>query len=89
MDQVWIMMKGEDYEGGHIVGVYLDKELAKEDFYREGESIVRFADRIRESWNQETLDVSQSENGALYLHGGCDWLSLNPHNVKARNSVEG
>jgi hypothetical protein len=65
---VWILSKGEDYEGGHILGVYANKEAAKGPFLKAATSIPFDLDQV---W--------QDDDGAVNAHGGCDWVSLEPH----------
>lgn len=73
--QVWIMEAGEIGEGGRIVGVYAEKDLAHGDFKRE-------AMDLNDRFTGEPLDaVEHGEDGSLYLHAGCDYLSLVPHAV--------
>lgn len=67
---VWILSKGEDYEGGRILGVYATKEAAKGQFLEAATSIPFDLD---EAW--------QDDDGAVHVHGGCDWVSLEPHPV--------
>jgi hypothetical protein len=60
---------GEDSEGGDVLGVYATKEAAKGPF-------VEAARRI-----PFDLDNAWQDNGtgAVHAHGGCDWVSLEPH----------
>lgn len=67
---VWILSKGEDYEGGSILGVYATKDAAKGPFLQAAQGIP-FA--IDDAW--------QDEDGAVNVHGGCDWVSLEPHPI--------
>lgn len=67
---VWILSKGEDYEGGRILGVYATKEAAKGPFVDAARSIPFDLDA---AW--------QDDDGAVNVHGGCDWVSLEPHTV--------
>lgn len=66
---VWILSKGEDYEGGTVLGVYASKEAAKGPFVKAARRIPFDLD---EAWQDE-------ESGAVHAHGGCDWVSLEPH----------
>ena len=65
---VWLLMAGEDYEGGHILGVFATKDLAKGPFYDAASDIPFDLD---EAW--------QDGDGAVRVHGGCDWVSLKPY----------
>lgn len=67
---VWILSKGEDHEGGRILGVYASKETAKGPFVEAARSIPFDLDKV---W--------QDDDGAVNAHGGCDWVSLEPHTV--------
>lgn len=69
---VWILMSGEMHEGGEILGVSLDRDLARGQF-------VTAAQRINRSFGID--DIREDEDGAIHLEGGCDWLSLEPHTV--------
>lgn len=83
MSEVWIMETGEDHEGGRILGVYADKGLAFADFAREaGDLNGRFG-------GMSIDQADQREDGSLYLHAGCDWLTLAPHPVIAVPQVGG
>jgi hypothetical protein len=65
---VWILSAGEDYEGGSVLGVYATKELAKGPFLNAALGIPFEVDN---AW--------QDDDGAVHAHGGCDWVSLEPH----------
>lgn len=67
---VWILSAGEDHEGGYILGIYATKELAKGDFLHAASDIPFDLDA---AW--------QDDNGAVRVHGGCDWVALEPHPV--------
>lgn len=76
--KVWILSKGEMHEGGHVLGVYADRDLARGAFLTEAQEIDR------------TFGISsadQAADGALELIGGCDWVSLEPHDVITRNEI--
>lgn len=71
--KVWILMKGEDEQGGFVHGVYLDKDYARRDF----EKLAREIDeQIRVD------DAYVADDGSINVHGGCDWLTLEPHDVQ-------
>lgn len=65
---VWILSEGEMHEGSHILGVYATKDLAKGPFVEAAASIPFDLDK---AW--------QDDDGAVHVHGGCDWVSLEPH----------
>lgn len=69
---VWILMRGEMYEGGDIIDVFADKDLARGAFVTEAQTIY-------ESFGID--DIREDKHGAVRLEGGCDWLSLRPHTV--------
>lgn len=69
---VWILQRGQMYEGGRIIGVFLDRELGRGQFVNEAQSIHR-------SFGID--DLREDTDGAYHLEGGCDWLSLEPHTV--------
>ncbi|TXS34755.1 hypothetical protein [Streptomyces sp. OR43] len=67
---VWILSKGEMYEGGTIRGVYLDRDLARGALTAAAQELPFAID-----------DVRQDDDGAIHIEGGCDWISLKPHPV--------
>lgn len=73
---VWILSKGEDYEGGNILGVYATKDAAKGPFLKAARNIPFDLDN---AW--------QDEDGAVHAHGGCDWVSLEPHSVISASQI--
>jgi hypothetical protein len=77
MQQVWILSTGEQHEGGRVLGVYADKELAKGQFVTEARNLHFAVD-----------DAQQDPNGAIHLYAGCDFLSLEPHQLIVRNEIE-
>lgn len=81
MNRVWILEAGEDSEGGRVLGVYQDKDLAFSDFYTEATALhTRFGSGIDKA--------TQDEDGSLYIHSGCDWVTLTPHDVVQRPAIE-
>ncbi|MEU2316609.1 hypothetical protein ACFY7X_13510 [Streptomyces althioticus] len=75
---VWVLSKGEDHEGGDVLGVYASKDIAKGPFAEAARSIPFDLDG---AWQDET--------GAVHAHGGCDWVSLVPHALVTQLEVEG
>ena len=73
---VWVLSKGEDYEGGTVLGVYASKEAAKGPFVEAARSIPFDLD-----------DAWQDDNGAVNAHGGCDWVSLEPHPLITQTQI--
>lgn len=71
--KIWILMKGEDHEGGFVHGVYLDKDYARADFEKLAKQISRTF-RIDEAF--------VADDGSINVHAGCDWLTLEPHDVQ-------
>lgn len=65
---VWTLTSGEDHEGGTVLGVYATKEAAKGAFLQAVQGIPFDLDG---AW--------QDDDGAVHAHGGCDWVSLEPH----------
>ncbi|MFB6881391.1 hypothetical protein ACFCY8_11200 [Streptomyces noursei] len=78
--QVWILEQGEDYEGGHIVGVYLDRALAVGDFLDQARD-------IDDRFGIDAAETGEASDGSFYAHGGCDWLQLRPHEVVTRRQL--
>ena len=73
---VWVLSTGEDHEGGDVLGVYATKEIAKGPFAEAARNIPFDLDG---AW----LD----EDGAVHAHGGCDWVSLVPHQLVSREQL--
>ncbi|MET9222371.1 hypothetical protein ABZX65_26905 [Streptomyces sp. NPDC003300] len=71
---VWVLSKGEDSEGGDVLGVYASKDAAKGAFAEAARSIPFDLDG---AWQDE-------ETGAVHAHGGCDWVTLGPHPLITR-----
>ncbi len=65
---IWVLSKGEDYEGGYVLGVYASKDAAKGPFVEAARRIPFDLDKVR-----------QDDDGAVNAHGGCDWVALDPH----------
>lgn len=80
MDTVWILSTGENNEGGDVIGVYADRDLAR------GQLITE-AHKIRDRFN-EIRDLHEEADGSIHFSGGCDWLSLKPHQVVSRQEIE-
>ena len=76
---VWILSKGEMHEGGNIIDVYLDRDLAHGDF-------VEHAKQIHDTFGID--DLEPAEDGSIRLYGGCDWLALEPHTVRTRRALD-
>jgi hypothetical protein len=66
---VWVLSTGEDHEGGTVLGVYASKDAAKGPFV---EAARRIPFDLDKAWQDEG-------SGAVHAHGGCDWVSLEPH----------
>lgn len=76
--QIWILMKGELSEGGEVLDVFADRDVARGRFLTEALTIDRtFGIR----------DAHLEVDGSLRIEGGCDWLSLTPHDVITRNQL--
>ncbi|WP_205718533.1 hypothetical protein [Actinomadura sp. WMMA1423] len=71
--QVWILARGEDSEGEQVLGVYASRDAARADFEREA-LVVDRAFTIDRAFN--------TEDGSVYIHGGCDWVTLTPWTVQ-------
>lgn len=73
---VWVLSGGGDHEGGTVLGVYASKNAAKGPFAEAAHSIPFDLDR---AW--------QDQDGAVHAHGGCDWVSLEPHPLVTRTQI--
>jgi hypothetical protein len=73
---VWILAAGEDYEGGNVIGVYATKNLAQDDFLTAAKKIPFGIDK---AW--------KDDDEAVHVHGGCDWVSLEPHTVTTQRQL--
>lgn len=65
---VWILSKGEHHEGGEVIAVFADRDLARGQFAHEAQNMAFAID-----------DARQDEDGSVHLDAGCDWLALEPH----------
>lgn len=65
---VWVLAQGEDHESGTVLGVYASKEIAKGPFLK---AVLGIPFEVDSAW--------QDDGGAVHAHGGCDWVSLEPH----------
>ena len=80
--QVWIIEMGEDHEGSMILGVYATRELARGDF-------LKYAQNLGERFGGDGFDRAESEaNGSIYLHNGCDNLTLRPYGMLTQAELE-
>lgn len=77
---VWILAKGILQEGGEIIDVYLDRELALGDF-------LTHAAQVAQS-NGKIYNPRESDDGALHLSGMDEWLSLEPHAVRTKQALD-
>jgi hypothetical protein len=73
---VWVLSTGEDHEGGSVLGVFASKDAAKGSFAEAARSIPFDLDG---AW--------QDQDGAVHAHGGCDWVSLEPHALVTRTQL--
>lgn len=77
---VWILSEGELHEGGTIVGVYLDRDLAR----------GALTERAQELNDRFTIrDAHQNDDGSIHVEGGCDWIALEPHPVVTAQELAG
>lgn len=80
--KVWVLTAGEDHEGGHVDSVYAERDLAAGRF-------MEMAKELSERFGRG-LDLPVSAgDGSLYIHSGCDWVSLDPHDLIEQNAIEG
>jgi hypothetical protein len=76
---VWILTKGELYSGGgHILGVYTHKHLAKNDFLT---AVAGIPFSIDKAWQDDN-------DGAVHVEGGCDFVDLEPHQLVTREQID-
>lgn len=66
---VWVLSSGEDHEDGTVLGVYATRDAARGPFAEAARGIPFDLDA---AWQNE-------DTGAVHAHGGCDWVSLEPH----------
>jgi hypothetical protein len=75
INEVWILEAGEADEGGNVLGIYADRDLARDDFIAE-------AVKMCDGFGERAPDLSERrENGSLRVEVHCDWLTLEPHPV--------
>lgn len=78
MTTVWVLMSGEDHEGGSVLGVFASRDAAKGAFAEAGR------------WMPFAVDgAEENEDGTLRVHGGCDWLELRPFPVQSQAAIPG
>lgn len=77
--KIWILMRGERYEGGHVLGVFANDELAYGQFAIVARTMHRY-------FNDSA--ARRDEDGSLHFESGCDWLSLEPHDVVTQIAIE-
>lgn len=68
MSNVWLLEKGEDYEGGSVLGIYSTEELAMEALVEQ-----RNKQLVRER------GPSEIDCGGFY--SGCDWWCVSARTV--------
>lgn len=79
--QVWVFMKGQFNEGGQIVDLYMDKDLAFEDFRKQ---IQDAEDRFGDA---DGLRSRGGDDGSVFFTAGSEWYHLYPRAVRTRNAV--
>ena len=77
--QVWILMEGEFGEGGSVEGVFASRELGHGAF-------AKLAAELHDRFGIRDAEVG--EDGSLQLEGGCDWITLKPHDVTGQFEIE-
>lgn len=78
---VWILSSSKDHEGGHVDSVFAERELAADRF-------MELAKGLNDRFGLG-LDVPVSGgDGSLYIHSGCDWVSLDPHDLMGQFAIE-
>lgn len=80
--KVWVLTEGEDHEGGQVDSVYAERDLAAGRFM---EMAKELSERFRAGLDKPMV----SDDGSLYIHSGCDWVSLDPHELVEQKSIEG
>ena len=76
---VWILARDEMHEGGDVIGVYATRDAAKGDFLV---AVQRLPFEVHGAWRDE-------DTGAIRLEAGCDWVSLEPHDVQQQTALPG
>jgi hypothetical protein len=74
---VWILSKGEFHEGGEVIAVFTERDLARGQFAHEATNMAFAID-----------DARQDEDGSIHLEAGCDWLALEPHPLITTTQLE-
>lgn len=80
--KVWILTAGEDHVGGQVDSVYAERDLAAGRFMEMAKDL---SERFRKGLDQPMV----SDDGSLYIHSGCDWVSLDPHDLIEQKAIEG
>jgi len=76
---VWILSAGERDEGGNIIGVYMDRDLARG-------ALVTEAQKLHDRFT--ISDARQEDDGSIHVEGGCDWIALEPHAVSTARELD-
>lgn len=79
--KVWILTAGEDHVGGQVDSVYAERDLAAGRF-------MEMAKELSERFRKGLDSPMESIDGSLYIHSGCDWVSLDPHDLIEQNAIE-
>ena len=79
--KVWILTAGEDHEGGQVDSVYAERDLAAGRF-------MEMAKELAERFGRGLDEPMASIDGSLYIHSGCDWVSLDPHELIGQLAIE-
>lgn len=78
LSTVWVLMQGERSEGGDVLGVFATRDAAKGKFLS---ALASLPFEVNHIWRDGDTD-------AAHVEAGCDWLSLEPHEVRSQSELE-
>jgi hypothetical protein len=79
---VWVLEKGDRYEGGGVIGIYTDRDLAKNDVVE----LATAMDALHRRVYGTGVDVSVEADGTINIASKAEWLSLAPRALVTRTN---
>ncbi len=61
---IWVLMQGEDYEGGHLISIYATEKSARK-------AAASFAP-VEHGWKLHR----QEADSTIWRDGGCSWVEI-------------
>lgn len=79
---VWVLEKGDKYEGGGVIGIYADRDLAKDDLVETATAMDVLYRRVYGTG----VSVSVEADGTINIASKSEWLSLTPRALVTRTN---